>query len=200
MTRSEIGTRNGFGLARTNTLLVGGLLLAFALIGPGPLQNEARGESFQNRRTLDPWNANVNRPRARNLDRAPTIRTRTLRHEEFIQAGVPLEYRSRRSPFAQAGKVITEGRRLYYANCAACHGRKGRGDGDAGMDLLPSPALLSELMEEQGSVDEYLMWSIAEGGAQFGTSMPAYKDRLLENDIWRIVGYMRAGFPPEEAQ
>ena len=200
MTRYGMETRNGVGLARTTAWLVGGVLLGLALIGPGPLESEARGESFQNRRTLDPWNTNVNRPLGRNFDRAPAIRQRTLRHEEFIQAGVPLEYRSRRSPYAQAGKVITEGRRLYYANCAACHGRKGRGDGDAGMDLLPSPALLSELMEEQGSVDEYLMWSIAEGGDQFGTSMPAFKDRLLENDIWRIVGYMRAGFPPEEGQ
>ena len=45
------------------------------------------------------------------------------------------------------------------------------------------------------SVDEYLLWSIAEGGKQFDTEMPAFKDTLAREDIWKIIAYMRAGFP-----
>ena len=45
------------------------------------------------------------------------------------------------------------------------------------------------------SVDEYLLWSIAEGGKQFDTEMPAFKDALAREDIWKIIAYMRAGFP-----
>ncbi|MGE5767177.1 MAG: c-type cytochrome, partial [Bacteroidota bacterium] len=114
---------------------------------------------------------------------------------EFIQAGVPLEYRSRRSPYPQTPGVIADGGTLYAQHCRSCHGASGRGDGDAGLDLVPSPALLAHLMDAQGSVDEYLHWSVAEGGKPFGTAMPAFKDRLAEQEIWQIVAYMRAGFP-----
>jgi mono/diheme cytochrome c family protein len=27
--------------------------------------------------------------------------------------------------------------------------------------------------------------------------MPAFKDVLSNDEIWRVVAYMRAGFPPE---
>ena len=177
------------------------LLLAFASAAVAPVPSQAQGDDAlkPGREGLDPWNVDLGRPaKGAGQAPAPRVRPNAARHVEFIQAGVPVEYRSQRSPFANAPKVITEGGRLYRANCAACHGQKGRGDGDAGLDLLPSPALLSELMEEQGSVDEYLMWSIAEGGEPFGTAMPAYKDRLSENDIWRIIAYLRAGFPPAD--
>ena len=72
-----------------------------------------------------------------------------------------------------------------------------RRDGDAGLDLVPSPALLARLMDVQGTVDEYLLWTISEGGAPFGTAMPAFKNRLTEDQIWQIVAYLRAGFPQE---
>jgi mono/diheme cytochrome c family protein len=45
------------------------------------------------------------------------------------------------------------------------------------------------------SVDEYLLWSIAEGGKQFDTEMPAFKNILSHEEIWKIIAYMRAGFP-----
>jgi mono/diheme cytochrome c family protein len=50
------------------------------------------------------------------------------------------------------------------------------------------------------SVDEYMLWSISDGGAAFGTAMPAYKDVLTKDEIWKIVTYMRAGFPVEQTQ
>ena len=145
---------------------------------------------------LDPWNQPAgNLPQWDLRAPPPPLQPRAKRHLEFIQAGVPLEYRSRRSPYPQAPKVIADGSVLYADHCGSCHGATGRGDGNAGLDLVPSPALLAHLMDAQGSVDEYLHWSIAEGGKPFGTAMPAFKDRLTENEIWQIVAYMRAGFP-----
>lgn len=179
-------------------LVLGAIALGLAILGidPGPAAAQS-DDALKPSRGLDPWSVDLSRPdKGEGQAAAPRLRPTAARHVEYIQAGVPLEYRSLSSPFANAPKVIAEGGRLYRANCASCHGAMGRGDGDAGLDLLPSPALLSQLMDEQGSVDAYLMWSIAEGGQPFGTSMPAYKDRLREDDIWRIVGYMRAGFPP----
>lgn len=145
---------------------------------------------------LDPWNAPVESVPAWDPRNAPpALQPRAKRHLEFIQAGVPVEYRSRRSPFPSAQKFIDAGGEVYRANCVACHGRLGRGDGDAGLDLVPSPALLSRMMDVQGTVDEYLLWTIAEGGKPFDTAMPAYKDRLTEDQIWQVIAYMRAGFP-----
>ncbi|WP_340116844.1 cytochrome c [Pelagibius sp. 7325] len=146
---------------------------------------------------LDPWNAPVESlPAWDPANAPPRLQPRAKRHLEFIQAGVPVEYRSRRNPFPNAQKFIDEGGQVYRANCLACHGRLGRGDGDAGLDLVPSPALLSRMMDVQGTVDEYLLWSIAEGGKPFGTAMPAFKGRLSEDQIWQVIAYMRAGFPP----
>jgi hypothetical protein len=34
-----------------------------------------------------------------------------------------------------------------------------------------------------------------EGGAPFGTRIPASKDPLSQEQIWQIIAYMRAGFP-----
>lgn len=49
------------------------------------------------------------------------------------------------------------------------------------------------------SLDEYLLWSVPEGGAAFGSNMPAFKDKLTPDEIWKVVTYMRAGFPSPKA-
>jgi mono/diheme cytochrome c family protein len=36
---------------------------------------------------------------------------------------------------------------------------------------------------------------MAEGGKQFDSSMPAFKATLARDEIWKVVSYMRAGFP-----
>jgi len=51
------------------------------------------------------------------------------------------------------------------------------------------------MIKQRRSVDEYLLWTISEGGAQFGAEMPAFKEILTDRKIWQIVTYMRAGFP-----
>lgn len=124
--------------------------------------------------------------------------SRAERHREFMQGGVPLEYRSRRSPYPAATNIILDGGRLYKSHCAACHGSGGLGEGEASRDLTPPPAFLAYLINRPRSVDEYLLWTISEGGVQFGTEMPAYKEVLTERQIWQIVTYMRAGFPNVE--
>ena len=153
-------------------------------------------DSLQLEPGLDPWNVKIDQlPTWDPRNAPPRLQPRAKRHLEFIQAGVPVEYRSQRNPFPNAPEFIAQGGDLYRANCVACHGPKGRGDGDAGLDLVPSPALLNRMMDAQGRVDEYLLWSVSEGGKPFDTAMPAFKDRLTEDQIWKIIVYMRAGFP-----
>jgi len=126
---------------------------------------------------------------------SPTMSARMLRHAEFLNFGVPKAYEDAQSTVKANDKIIAAGRALYLKNCAACHGPDGLGDGDAGQSLSPSPAVLAYMITRPIAVDRYLLWSISEGGAQFGSQMPAFKDELTQQDMWEIIAYMREGFP-----
>ena len=67
-------------------------------------------------------------------------------------------------------------------------------------DLTPSPALLAYLVQQPIAVDQYLLWSISEGGRKFDTAMPAFKDVLTQDQIWQIIAYLRAGLPAVEPE
>jgi len=125
----------------------------------------------------------------------PGMRARLLRQTAYMQYGVQTEYQGAASTVGNSKEVVEAGGRLYAERCASCHGKDGLGNGDAPRSLLPSPALLAYMIQRPISVDEYLLWSIAEGGKQFDTEMPAFKGALAREDIWRIIAYMRAGFP-----
>jgi len=198
--RASVLTRPALRPARTAAVAASILLLALAWLivaNPATAQTGASGDAEKQVPGLDPWNVKIETlPKWDPANAPPALQPRAKRHLEFIQAGVPVEYRSRRNPLPKAPKFIDEGGRVYRDNCLSCHGAQGRGDGDAGLDLVPSPALLSRMMDVQGTVDEYLLWTISEGGKPFDTAMPAFKDRLSEDQIWRVIAYMRAGFPP----
>jgi mono/diheme cytochrome c family protein len=125
----------------------------------------------------------------------PGIRARLLRQTTYMQYGVQKDYQGAKSTVDNGKETIESGGKLYGERCAFCHGKEGLGDGQVPRSLLPSPALLAFMIQRPISVDEYLLWSISEGGKQFDTEMPAFKSALAREDIWRIIAYMRAGFP-----
>jgi cytochrome c553 len=122
-------------------------------------------------------------------------RQRMARHRAFMHGNIPSEYLGKRNPLKPTRNVVLAGSELYQQQCAVCHGAQGMGDGEAAKGLNPSPALLAYMIQMPMSVDEYMLWSISEGGKAFGTAMPAFKDTLSEEEIWKIVTFMRAGFP-----
>ncbi len=128
---------------------------------------------------------------------APGMQQRMLRHWTFMHFGAPPDYRGARNILASDAKTIGEGRTLYRANCGSCHGPAGAGNGDQAKALNPSPALLAYLIQTPMAVDEYMLWTISEGGQAFGTDMPGFLGTLAREDIWKIVVYMRAGFPAQ---
>lgn len=128
-----------------------------------------------------------------NLPKA--LRMPGARHWHYMLRGVPDRYADQRSTAPRTQDTITAGAKLYVAHCAACHGASGFGIKDETQSLLPSPALLAFLVQKPIAVDEYLLWSISEGGKPFDSAMPAFKDRLTREEIWQIVAFMRAGFP-----
>jgi mono/diheme cytochrome c family protein len=123
-----------------------------------------------------------------------SMMARLLRHTTYVNFGVEKEYEGAQSPLTGKPEAIADGAKLYAQNCAACHGPNGLGNGDMGKALSPSPALLAYMIRRPIAVDEYLLWTISEGGKQFGTDMPAFKDKLAREEIWKIIAYMRAGF------
>jgi mono/diheme cytochrome c family protein len=125
----------------------------------------------------------------------PGHRKRMARHRAFMHSDIPAEYHGQKNPLTPSESIIQEGAVLYRLHCANCHGAEGMGNGVEGLGLSPSPALLSYMVHTPLAVDEYMMWTISDGGTQFGTDMPAFKRILVKKDIWKIITFMRAGFP-----
>jgi len=132
----------------------------------------------------------------RNVD--PEQQQRMLRFSTFVNRGIPDEYLKAENNVGYTVRAIAEGGPLYWAHCQKCHGDTGLGNGELAYALTPSPALLAYMVQQPIAVDQYLLWSVSEGGKQFGTAMPSFKSQLSQEQIWQIVAYLRAGFPAIE--
>jgi mono/diheme cytochrome c family protein len=47
------------------------------------------------------------------------------------------------------------------------------------------------------NLDAYMFWAVSEGGAQLGSSMPAFEDILSEEERWQILLYVANDFSTE---
>lgn len=92
------------------------------------------------------------------------------------------------NPIASTADSVARGRNLYLANCAACHGITGAGDGLTAADLLPGPGMLPSSVPRL--TDGELAYLIASGTV--ATRMPAFSITLSEHDRWDLVNYMRS--------
>ena len=90
--------------------------------------------------------------------------------------------------------MLLGGAELYDSHCAACHGTLGIGDGEEGEELTTAPADLVISLADKSHRDNFFYWTIAEGGAQFDSDMPAFSEDLNERQIWKIVVFLRAAF------
>lgn len=115
------------------------------------------------------------------------VRHRIIRHGD----GVPAPYDGIRNPLKATKANIDIGAKLYAEHCASCHGKTGEGDGEGGKELNPKPANLAFIMDRWIATDDFLMWSIAEGGEKLKTDMPSFKDALTAEERWQIIHYMQ---------
>lgn len=116
-----------------------------------------------------------------------------VRHRYVMRNGIDPAYADMSNPLESTDDVLESGRRLYENNCMSCHGSSGRGDGPAGEALDPKPTNVAAFSSKPMASDEYLYWTIAEGGEPLNTAMPAFKHVLEEDEIWRIIVYLRRG-------
>ena len=114
-----------------------------------------------------------------------------LRHQFVMRHGIDPKYANKANPFRPSAEDLAVGRKLYEADCAGCHGETGLGDGKAGKALNPPPANLAAASRMPMTSDAYLYWTIAEGGVALHTAMPPFKDVLKDEEIWKIILYLR---------
>lgn len=118
------------------------------------------------------------------------------RKQQVIMHGIPAPYAAARDPSPDTQAKLRRGRMLFDAHCTACHGWTGQGTGPEAFALVPAPADLEWLARApKARSGPYMYWAIAEGGKQFESDMPAFKDRLPKKDIWALIAYVRAGLP-----
>jgi len=95
------------------------------------------------------------------------------------------------NPIAPSADSSARGRDLYLANCAACHGTTGAGDGVTAEGFLPGPGDLASSVPDL--TDGELAYLIASGTV--ATRMPAFSITLSEHDRWDLVNYLRSAWP-----
>ena len=81
---------------------------------------------------------------------------------------------------------IDRGKALFAAQCAACHGATGRGDGPAGKGLEPPPSNFHDA-ERMAQRSLYGLYSTISLGVA-GTSMQGYS-QLSEDERWALAFY-----------
>jgi mono/diheme cytochrome c family protein len=98
----------------------------------------------------------------------------------------PKEADNIKNPLTPNSSTLADAKALYIANCAPCHGDKGRGDGPAAAGLNPKPADHSSTAV-QSETDGALFWKLSEGRAP----MPAYKKIFTDQQRWELINYIR---------
>ena len=97
------------------------------------------------------------------------------------------------NPIPPTRASVERGQQIYEENCSTCHGDFGRGDGPTGRFLRPRPADLREHVAQH--TEGQLYWWISKGVP--GSAMPAWEDKLSEEDRWNVLNYMVQTFRPE---
>jgi len=91
------------------------------------------------------------------------------------------------NPYGEEAAAAAEGRRLFVRfNCSGCHG------GRAGGGMGPS---LRDPEWRYGATDAQIFSTIAEGRDE---GMPAWGTKLNEDQIWKLVAYIKSIRTPRE--
>jgi mono/diheme cytochrome c family protein len=87
-----------------------------------------------------------------------------------------------------APESVAQGKDLYQANCARCHGDQGLGDGPDAAGLSKAPPSLADQAFMAQKSGEDLFTAISEGAAP---DMPAFADKLSADQRWALAAYLR---------
>jgi mono/diheme cytochrome c family protein len=110
---------------------------------------------------------------------------------------IPIESRGDKSPLTPSPQIAREGQALFQTHCARCHGPEGRGNGPDS----DHAADLTDELRDQINTDGVLFYKIWNGHAvQLRTQiddMPAFKDTLTRDQVWRLVEHLKVLRTPQ---
>jgi mono/diheme cytochrome c family protein len=102
-----------------------------------------------------------------------------------------------KNPVASTPASLSDGKRAYDMNCAACHGDKAQGAVKAGVPISiiqeqggKQPPDLTDASSDHGTTDGEIFSVIKRGVPP--TMMAGWDGRIPDADIWSIVNYLRA--------
>jgi cbb3-type cytochrome oxidase cytochrome c subunit/cytochrome c553 len=95
-------------------------------------------------------------------------------------------------PSTQEDTSLDEGKSLFAANCASCHGDRGAGNGPAAGALAPAPTNFHLKKPTQERV-----WEVLENGLP-GTAMPPWTSQLSADQRRALVGFVRSLYGPSQ--
>jgi len=100
---------------------------------------------------------------------------------------VPEKVKSLKNPVPAGNESIAAGMSIYKDRCANCHGERGDGRGEKAEQLSIAPSNFTDAHKMSASTDGELFWKISKGRRP----MPAFKDKLSEQERWQLVDYIR---------
>jgi putative copper export protein/mono/diheme cytochrome c family protein len=97
------------------------------------------------------------------------------------------------SPTEFAATAIAHGAKLFAANCVACHGAEGHGDGPTAKSLPIHPADLTA-QHLWAHSDGEMFWYVSHGfdAPEGGVAMPGFAGTLSSEARWDLIDYLHA--------
>ena len=124
---------------------------------------------------------------------APRESAEKVRLPSWLAGSEGADTETRAARQAERVTARQRGKTLYRHACGTCHGRRGNGRGPSARALDPEPwdLTLGTFMTGEGkSVDLDIFHAVSHGVE--GTSMPAWKNLLSQEERWELVEYVRS--------
>jgi LPXTG-motif cell wall-anchored protein len=86
-------------------------------------------------------------------------------------------------------EMVTASKAIFDAECAACHGSQGKGDGPKAASLVVQPADLTN-QENMALKPEAKLFETITNGKE--PDMPAFSSKLTDAQRWMVTSYLRA--------
>jgi mono/diheme cytochrome c family protein len=103
--------------------------------------------------------------------------------------------RKMKNPVPATLAALAAGKQSYADHCQRCHGARGDGQGEKAAELAVAPSDFTNAREMGELADGQLFQQITEGHLP----MPAFADKLSDEQRWQLVDYIRTFAPGTSA-